>query len=755
MSGKRAGSQLALTLTIICLALVSYGQSTSKNFDKQIDSLLQLMTLEEKVGQMTQYSSFWDFTGPSPEEGYAKSLYDQIKNGLVGSMLNARGAEQVRSIQEMVMEHSRLRIPMVFALDVIHGHRTVTPIPLAEAASWDLEAIEAGARLGAVEASAAGINWTFAPMVDISRDARWGRVMEGAGEDPYLGSRIAEARVKGYQGDDLSAHNTLAACAKHLAGYGFTEAGKEYNTVDIGTYTLFNVVLPPFKAASDAGVRTMMNSFNTLNGIPATGDKYLQRDIVKDRWDFDGFIVSDWASGSQMQEHGFARDLKHVAELSANAGSDMDMQSYAYPRHLKEVVDEGKVPIEVIDDAVRRILKVKFELGLFDDPYRYCDPAREKNLLFSEEHQATALDIAKKSIVLLKNEENMLPLDKSPEDLLVVGVLAGEKNSPLGNWRFGSIDSSGVSVIEGLEALDIPFNYVKGPELVEGSFAFAGKVNINTSDRSGFDEVVEAAKSAKQVLMVLGEHGFQSGESRSRTNLDLPGLQKELLQAVFEVNPNIVLVLMNGRPLTLVWEDENIPAIVEAWQLGSMSGHAIASVLFGDYNPSGKLPMSFPRNVGQIPIYYNKFNTGRPTSVSNDIFYSRYMDVENSPLYPFGFGLSYTSFKYTNLEVKQTGENLIDVGITVKNTGSRAGEEVVQLYIRDYVASVVRPVKELKGFEKIYLEAGESKRVSFTLTEKELGFYNQVGDFICEPGTFQIMVGPNSQDLNSTYIELK
>jgi beta-glucosidase len=755
MSKRTRISQLFLCVLFLSWAHTVAGQDPVRNFEKGIDSLISLMTLEEKVGQMTQYSSFWDFTGPAPEEGYAKGLYDQIKKGLVGSMLNARGAEQVRSIQEMVMEHSRLRIPMVFALDVIHGHRTVTPIPLAEAASWDLEAIEAGARLGAVEASAAGINWTFAPMVDISRDARWGRVMEGGGEDPYLGSRIAEARVKGYQGDDLSAHNTIAACAKHLAGYGFTEAGKEYNTVDIGTYTLYNVVLPPFKAAADAGVRTMMNSFNTLNGIPATGDKFLQRDVVKNGWDFDGFIVSDWASGSQMQEHGFARDLKHAAELAANAGSDMDMQSYAYPRHLKELVEEGKVPMEVVDDAVRRILRVKFELGLFDDPYRYCDPEREQKLLYSEEHLATALDIAKKSIVLLKNEEKMLPLDKNLDDLLVIGVLAGEKNSPLGNWRFGSIDSSGVSVIEGLEALDIPFNYVRGPELVEGSFAFAGKVNINTTDRAGFDEAVEAAKSAKKIVMVLGEHGFQSGESRSRTNLDLPGLQKELLQAVYAVNPNIVLVLMNGRPLTLTWEDEHIPAILEAWQLGSMSGHAIASVLFGDYNPSGKLPMSFPRSVGQIPIYYNHFNTGRPSSKSNDIFYSRYMDVENSPLYPFGYGLSYTSFKYSDLDVKQTGENRVEVRISVKNTGDLPGEEVVQLYIRDYIASLVRPVKELKGFEKIHLEPGESKRLSFTLTENELGFYTGNGDFICEPGTFQIMVGTNSQELTTTYFDLE
>jgi beta-glucosidase len=742
-----------LLVIFVLTGSTSFSQSKS-HYEKEIEELIGKMTLEEKVGQMTLYSSFWDFTGPAPTDGDTKFRYDQIKKGLVGAMLNVRGVEQVRSLQKLVMENSRLNIPMMFGLDVIHGHKTVNPIPLAEAASWDMEAVEKGARISAIEASAVGVNWTFAPMVDISRDARWGRVMEGAGEDPYLGSRVAEARVRGYQGNDLTAHNTLATCAKHLAGYGFSESGKDYNTVDLGTYTLYNVVLPPFKAAMEAGARTMMNAFNTLNGVPATGDKFLQRDIVKDAWGFDGFIVSDWASGYQMQQHGFAKDLKHAAELAANAGSDMDMQSFAYPRYLKGLVEEGKVSMEVIDDAVRRILRVKFELGLFEDPYRYCDPNREATLLYHEDHLKTSLDIAKKSIVLLKNEGDLLPLDKNQKDLLVVGVLASEKNSPLGNWRFGSVDSSAVSVVEGFEALGVTFDFVKGPDILLNQPIFHMDLNVNETDRTGFDEVVEAAKTAKKVVMVLGEHGFQSGESRSRSDISLPGLQQELLEAVYAVNPEIVLVLMNGRPLALPWADEHIPAILETWQLGSMSGSAIASVIFGDYNPSGKLPMSFPRAVGQVPIYYNYFNTGRPRS-NGDVFWSHYSDVENSPLYPFGYGLSYTDFEYENLAVKQLSGFSLEVSVEVSNTGELAGEEVIQLYIRDKVASVVRPVKELKGFKKLMFNAGETKKVKFTLMPKDLGFYDGEGVFRVEPGEFDVMVGSHSNDLLMQSIEIK
>jgi beta-glucosidase len=732
---------------------MAFAQSKTVH-EKEIDELISKMTLKEKIGQMTLYSSFWDFTGPAPQEGDSKLKFEQINSGLVGGMLNASGVDQVRSLQKMAVENSRLGIPMIFGLDVIHGHRTVMPIPLAEAASWDMEAIEASSRLSAVEASAVGINWTFAPMVDVSRDARWGRVMEGAGEDPFLASKVAVARVRGYQGDDLSANNTLAACTKHLAGYGFSEAGREYNTVDIGTVTLHNMVLPPFKATAEAGVSTMMNAFNTLNGVPATGNELLQRDILKDGWGFKGFIVSDWASAAQMRQHGTASDLKHAAEIAVNAGSDMDMESYAYPRHLQALVEEGIVDISKVDDAVRRILRVKFDLGLFEDPYKYCDEQREKTLLYTADHLTQALDMAKKSIVLLKNEDDVLPLNKEQKGILVVGALASEKNSPLGSWRFGSVDSSAVSVVEGLESMGVEFDFAKGPEIVLGQVSFREDLRINKFDRKGFREAVQQAKEAEVVIMVLGEHGFMSGEARSRTDIGLPGLQQELLEAVHAVNKNIILVVMNGRPLALPWAAKNVKAIIEAWQLGSQSGNAIASVLFGDFNPSGKLPMSFPRNVGQVPIYYNQLNTGRPRTVG-DVFWSHYSDVENSPLYPFGYGLSYTSFEYDNLNIEIKEKNRVFVSIDLKNTGKMAGEEVVQLYIRDNVCSVSRPIKELKGFEKISLAPGEIKTVQFELTEKELGYYDGNGQFFFEQGDFEIMVGPNSRDLKKQRITLE
>ena len=743
---------MAILITLLCPVHLLYGQQGP--YEQQIEDLLSKMTLEEKVGQMTQYSDFWDVTGPAPSEGNAKLKYEHLKKGWVGSMLNVRGAENVRRLQEIAVNGSRLGIPLIFALDVIHGHRTVFPIPLAEAASWDVKAIERSARVSATEASAVGINMTFAPMVDISRDARWGRVMEGAGEDPFLGSRIAEARVKGFQGDDLGAANTLAACAKHLAAYGFVESGKEYNTVDVGTVTLHNVILPPFKACADAGVQSMMNAFNTLNGIPATANAFLQRDIVKGMWGFEGFIVSDWASGSQMQEHGYAEDLKHAAELAAIAGSDMDMESYAYPRYLKELVEEGKVDIETIDDAVRRILRVKFNLGLFEDPYKYCDPEREKKWLYHPDHLESALDMAKKSIVLLKNEGSVLPLRKEQKKIAVIGALANDKDSPLGNWRFGSIDSSAVSVVEGLRAMGMDITYCKGPELVTGDARFSQKLTINQTDRSGFQDAVALAKESELVLLVMGEHALQSGEARSRTNIDLPGIQGELLKAVYEVNQNIVLVVMSGRPLTLTWEDQHIPAILQTWQLGTQAGHAIAQVLVGDYNPSGKLPMCFPRSIGQIPIYYNHYNTGRPGSSNNDVFWSHYNDEENSPLYPFGYGLSYTTFTYADLEVDASNPKNVVVRVLVKNTGSLGGEEVAQLYIRDRVSSVVRPIKELKGFEKFYLKPGEERRLEFSLTDRELGFYDSEGQFRVEPGWFDVMVGGNSTDVIPAAFEI-
>ena len=734
----------------------SLSLTSVEHIEQKVDALLKQMTLEEKIGQMNQYSGFWDLTGPAPSSGNAAKKYEHLRKGYVGSMLNLRGVKNVRKIQKIAVEETRLGIPLIIGFDVIHGYETLSPIPLAESASWDLEAIKKSAEVAAEEAAAAGINWTFAPMVDISRDARWGRVMEGAGEDPYLGSKIAFARVKGFQGSDLSKHNTLAACAKHFAAYGFAESGREYNTVDVGTSTLNNIVFPPFQATIDAGVRTFMNAFNELNGIPATGNTYLQRTILKDKWQFDGFVVSDWGSIEEMVTHGHAKDGKHAAQIAANAGSDMDMESYLYVNELAGLVKEGKVKEAYIDDAARRILRVKFELGLFDDPYKYCDEQREKDVIGQPAFHEASLDIAKKSIVLLKNENQLLPLKKQGQKIALIGALASDKTSPLGSWRIAAKDNTAVSVLEGMQAYTgNQLTYAKGADVSLGQTKFVDELNINTTDRSEFPQAIAVAKTADVVVMVLGEVGYQSGEARSRTDLGLPGVQQDLLEAIYKVNKNIVLVLNNGRPLVLNWHQEHLPAILEAWQLGTQSGNAIAQVLYGDYNPSGKLPMSFPRAVGQVPIYYNYKNTGRPLiPIPNTVFWSHYQDVENTPLYPFGYGLSYTTFEYSALQVKKVSDKEVSVSVTLKNTGKFTGKEVVQLYIKDHYASVTRPVRELKGFELISLEPNESKKIEFTLSEKELGFYNNEGEFIVEPGDFSIFVGGDSNTTLQSKITL-
>lgn len=748
---KKFVKPLLLIIAIIFNLCSLYSQD--KEIEKKVEELLQKMTLEEKIGQMNQYNGFWGATGPVTD--LPQNKFEDIANGLVGSMLNASGTENIRSIQKHAVEKSRLGIPLIFALDVIHGYKTMAPIPLAEAASWDLEAIELSASIAAKETAAVGVNWTFAPMVDISRDARWGRVMEGAGEDTYLGSKIAYARVKGFQGDDLSDPNTIAACTKHLAAYGFAEAGKDYNTVDIGTATLHNYVLPPFKATVDAGVRTFMNAFNILNGVPCTANSYLQRDLLKGEWGFDGFVVSDWGSGREMIVHGYAKDLRQVAKDATNGGSDMDMESLAYIKYLKELVKSGEVPLAHIDDAARRVLRVKFELGLFDDPYKYCDAKREKELLNHPDHHKGVLEIAKKSIVLLKNEKELLPLKKDGLKIAVIGDLADDKDSPIGSWRADAEANSAISVLEGLKAYTgNEIKFARGPEVFIGQQNFAQHVKINTTDTAGMAEAIELAKKSDIVIVVIGEHCFMTGEGRSRTKLDLPGLQQELLEAIYAVNKNTVMLLMNGRPLAINWAAENIPSILEVWHLGSQSGNAIAQVLYGDYNPSGKLPMTFPRSVGQVPIYYNKYNTGRPLSFSN-VFWSHYTDEDSSPLFPFGYGLSYSSFEYSDLKIDASDNKSVQVKATIKNTGKVKGEEVVQLYIRDKVASVVRPVKELKGFEKIELKAGESKTVEFTLTENELGFFDGQGNFKVEPGEFEVMVGTSSVEGLRMSFELK
>ena len=724
-------------------------QMPLSDIDQKVEALLVQMTLEEKVGQMNQYNGFWDFTGPAPVDGDASQKYKNLTTGKVGSMLNVTGVKNVREVQELVLEGSRLKIPAIFGFDAIHGYQTQSPIPLAEAASWDMEAVEKSARISAIESAAAGLNWTFAPMVDVGRDARWGRVMEGAGEDPYLGSKVAAARVKGFQGEDLSDDNSIAACAKHFAAYGFAEAGRDYNTSDIGTSTLYNMVLPPFKAAKDAGIASFMNSFNDLNGVPATGDKFLQRDLLKGEWEFDGLIVSDWGSIGEMIAHGYAKDGKHAAELAVNAGSDMDMESYLYVAHLESLVEEGKVSTEDIDDAVRRILRLKYRVGLFDDPFKYCDEDREKELLGHKDHHDAVLDVAKKSIVLLKNEGQVLPLKKE-QKIALIGPLADDKNSPLGSWRLRAIDNSAVSVLEGMQSyLGDDFKSFQGVRLVEGNLpSFPFHVKINETDKTGMEEAIEQAKNAEVVVMVVGEYGYQTGEGRSRAKLTLPGLQRELIAKVYEVNPNMVLVNMSGRPLVLTWADEKIPAIVQAWHLGSQSGHAIAQVLFGDYNPSGKLPMSFPKSLGQVPIYYNHKATGRPNELPNDlVFWSHYSDESNDPLYCFGHGLSYTTFEYSDLEIVQDATSkTVQVKAMIKNTGAFDGEEVIQLYIRDKVGSVIRPVKELKGFHKVMIPKGGTTNVLFELTEKELGFYNNQGKFVVESGDFEVWIGGNSEE---------
>lgn len=750
---KRIFMSRFILLFTIALGFSIQAMSQISNADMpindRVEALLQRMTLEEKIGQMNQYTGFWDATGPVPKDDGNARKYEHLRKGWVGSMLNVRGTEQVRALQRIAVEESRLGIPLIFGFDVVHGYKTISPIPLAEAASWDLAAMERSAAIAAEEAAAAGLNWTFAPMVDISRDARWGRVMEGAGEDPFLGSKVAAARVRGFQGTDLASPTTLAACAKHFAAYGFAEGGRDYNTADIGSSTLHNVVFPPFKAALDAGVRTFMNAFNELNGIPATGDAGLQRDLLKGEWGFDGFVISDWGSVKELVVHGAAKDLRHAAELAAKAGSDMDMESYAYVGHLADLVREGVVEEALIDDAARRILRVKYELGLFDDPYRYCDAEREQRVTGQAAFQEGVLDMALKSIVLLKNEGNLLPLRKEGQRIALIGPLAADKDSPLGSWRIAADPGTAVSVLEGMRAYTgNELVHEEGLVLVKGPAIFVDDVEVNETDTTGMAAAVAAAKAADVAVLVLGEHGFQSGEARSRTELGLPGLQQQLLEAVYAANPNVVLVLNNGRPLALPWAAEQVPAIVEAWQLGTQSGHAIAQVLYGDYNPSGKLPVTFPRSVGQVPLYYNHKRTGRPVQRRpKEVFWSHYIDEANTPLFPFGHGLSYTTFEYSKLEISQESFILgdsITVSVEVANTGKRPGREVVQLYLHDRHASATRPVKELKGFKLLDLAPGQKETVSFVIDEALLRFYTPNGRWEAEPGAFDLMIGGSS-----------
>jgi len=734
------------TCSLIGLALLLKSNIIFGQIDdvtRRVDSLMSLMTLEEKVGQLNQLSSDFISTGPITCDGEKQ---DRVRQGKVGSYLNVTGAARTRSLQEIAMQ-SRRKIPLLFAQDVIHGYRTIFPIPLAEAASWDLAAIERSARIAASEAAGSGIHWTFAPMVDISRDPRWGRVMEGAGEDTYLGSLIAEARVKGFQGKGLGQVDAIMACAKHFAAYGAAEGGRDYNTTDMSMRRLHEVYLPPFKAAVEAGVSSVMNSFNDINGIPATGNTYLQRTILKGKWNFNGLVVSDWGSIGEMINHGYATDTADAAKRAIIAGSDMDMESRAYVGQLIELVKRKIVPESVIDEAVCRVLNKKFELGLFDDPYRFSDESREKAIWNDPTHLEAARDMAKKSIVLLKNDlvkklgKPLLPLDVfGSTKIALVGPLVKAISDNNGFWSYSWPDDS-VRVVSLWKGVERKFKASK-------DLIYAKGCELEGADTSGFAAARQAALKSDIVIVSVGESGSMSGEAKSRSEIHLPGIQEQLVKELVATGKPVVVLISAGRPLVFNWIADNVPSIVYTWWLGTEAGNAIADVLFGDHNPSGKLPMTFPRTEGQIPIYYNYFNTGRPFKNDKDFNYvTAYTDLPNSPRYPFGYGLSYTTFEYRNIRLSADTINLgesIKVKVNVTNSGKYVGDEVVQLYIQDVAASLVRPVRELKAFKKVRLMSGETKEVEFLLTEKELSFFQEDLRFAAEPGLFNLFIGGSS-----------
>lgn len=737
---------MKIKLIILLIGFSLFGYSQKKTAKKTVSikpkaefvaDLMSKMTVEEKIYQTVQFTSDGTVTGPKSGDNFIT----RIQQGKVGSILNATGAKETREIQRINLENSRLKIPLLFGHDVIHGYKTIFPLNLGMASSWDPKAVELAARIAATEAAAGGVHWTFAPMVDIARDARWGRVSEGSGEDSFLGTQMAVANVKGFQGDDLSKNNTILACAKHFAAYGAAEAGRDYNTVDMSERVLRDTYLPAFKATVDAGVKTFMMSFNEISGVPSTASKFLIRDVLKGEWNFDGMVVTDYTGINEMVAHGFAADNKNAGELAMNAGVDMDMVGGVYMNHLKKSYDEGKVTLAQIDDACKRVLDVKYDLGLFEDPYRYSDEKREKATIYKPEFLEASLEVAKKSLVLLKNTNNVLPL-KSSQKIAFVGPLVSDEFNIIGSWAaLGDRNGFATSVKEGVT------NYLKNISKV----TFDEGVEIQSTKRDLMQKALDNAKNADVIVAIMGERENMTGEAASQTNIDLPGLQKEFLAELKKLGKPIVLVLLNGRPLTLTWENENMDAILEAWWPGTRGGDAIAQTLFGANNPNGKLPMSFPRNVGQLPLYYNHKNTGRPylgLSDPEQKYKSKYTDVANSPLYPFGFGLSYTTFEYSNLKIssdKIKFNEKLKVNIDVKNTGNHDGQEVVQLYIRDLVGSVTRPVKELKGFEKITLKKGETKSVSFEISSEDLKFYNIDMKNVAEAGSFEVFVGENSE----------
>ena len=753
---------LTAVITASAVTAMATPQADKGKMDQFIDNLMGKMTLQEKIGQLNLPVSGEIVTGQAKSSDVA----GKIRKGQVGGLFNVKGVENIREVQKIAVEQSRLKIPLLFGMDVIHGYETVFPIPLALSCSWDMEAIKESARIAAKESSADGICWTFSPMVDICRDPRWGRMAEGGGEDPYLGSEISAAMVKGYQGDDLTDKNTIMACVKHFALYGAPEAGRDYNTVDMSHLSMFNNYFPPYKAAIDAGVGSVMTSFNVVDGIPATGNKWLMTDVLRDRWGFDGFVVTDYTAISEMIAHGMG-DLQQVSAMSLSAGTDMDMVADGFLTTLEKSLKEGKVTMAEIDKACRRILEAKYKLGLFDDPYKYCDASRVKKDIFTAENRAVARKIATETFVLLKNENNLLPLQRKGK-IALVGPLANTKANMPGTWSVAATSDKYNSLYESMKqslAGKAEVLYAKGSNLMYDAqreaeaTMFGREMRDLRSAQELLDEALSVASQADVIVAAVGESSEMSGESSSRTNLEMPDAQRDLLTALKKTGKPIVLVYFAGRSTVMTWEQENFPAILNVWFGGSEAADAICDVVFGDVSPSGKLTTTFPKNVGQIPLYYNHLNTGRPLEAGKwfSKFRSNYLDIDNDPLYPFGYGLSYTTFRYGDLQLSNNSMNekgKITASVTVTNTGNYDADEIVQMYIRDMVGSVARPVKELKGFERIHLKKGESRTVSFDITAEQLKFYNSALNWVCEPGEFEVMVGGNSRDVQTKKFSL-
>lgn len=758
-----------LILLALLLPLGLQAQKPPQDMDRFLDNLLKRMTLEEKIGQLNLPVTGEITTG----QAKSSDIATKIKRGEVGGLFNLKGVDKIRDVQRLAVENSRLGIPLLFGMDVIHGYETIFPIPLGLSCTWDIPAIEESARIAAVEASADGISWTFSPMVDISRDPRWGRVSEGSGEDPFLGALIARAMVRGYQGKDMSRNDEIMACIKHFALYGAAEAGRDYNTVDMSRQRMFNDYMLPYQAGVEAGAGSVMASFNEVEGVPATANKWLMTDVLRGTWGFNGFVVTDFTGISEMIEHGIG-DLQTVSARAINAGVDMDMVSEGFIGTLKKSVEKGKVSVETVNTACRRILEAKYKLGLFDNPYKYCDPKRPARDIFTKEHRAAARKIAGESFVLLKNEglsptlAPVLPLSPTGT-IAVIGPLANTRSNMPGTWSVAAVLDKSPSLVEGLTEWvgnQGKILYAKGSNLIgdaayeERATMFGRSLNRdNRTDQQLLDEALKIASQADVIVAALGESSEMSGESSSRTNLNLPDVQHTLLEALLKTGKPVVLVLFTGRPLVLNWEQEHVPAILNVWFGGSEAGPAIGDVLFGAVNPGGKLTMTFPKSVGQIPLYYAHKNTGRPLKEGKwfEKFRSNYLDVDNDALYPFGYGLSYTTFRFSDITLNRSSigmDNELVASVTVTNTGDRAGSEVVQLYIRDLVGSVTRPVKELKGFEKIYLQPNESRTVRFTIAPEMLKFYNADLKFVAEPGDFDVMIGPDSRNVKTARFTL-